>query len=480
MSEHLPAIIVAAPLVAALAAPLAALRSARWARACALLGQLAALAASGAALERVLRSGPWRYAFGAWAPPWGIEHSVDGLSAGLAVLFSALAALTSLYGWHHEEEDPPVREGALQGMLLLLLSGCLGIALTADLFNLYVFLEIASLSSYSAVAAGSGRDAAKAAFQYLLLGSAGASFWVLGLGLLYSASGTLNLPHLAALWPALAARPEAAAGLALMAAGLALKLPVFPLNAWQADAYAAAPARAMPLLSALLSTALAMALLRLLNLGLGGSGAAGPVLAVLGWAGIVTVLVASAAAFGQSDARRMLAWSSAGQLGYVLIGLALGTRSALAGAVWYAAAHSVLKCCLFMVAGEVGRGGRCDVDDFRGLSRSRPAAAAGLAVAGLALAGAPPAAPFFGKWALLQGAFQSGAWVSAAALSASSLLTALYVFRLIGKAYLEQPASGAAGRSGWAPVCILAAAAAGVLLGLFHQPLMAALVEPAL
>jgi multicomponent Na+:H+ antiporter subunit D len=480
--SSLPVLIVATPLAAALAAPLLALAWPRAAKAWSLAAQALCLALSAAALRAVLETGPLRQALGGWPAPWGVECVLDAFSAALAVLVAGLAVLTSLYAWDWEDGRSPVREGVFQALFLLLLAGLLGMVAAGDLFNLYVFLEIASLAGYALVAAGPGREATLAAFRYLLLGGAGATFWVLGLGYLYALTGTLNMADLAARWPQLSPSPAAAAGLGLMVAGLALKMPVFPLNGWQPGAYAAAPPQLMPFIGAAGSKVMAYAIYRLLAGTLGAEGQAGLVLAALAPLGLLSVAAGSLLALTQSDVRRMLAYSSVAQLGLLLVGFSLGSRWAVIGALWHMLAHAALKSCLFMAAGSVARArGSCRLDDFAGLGRTAPLTAACLAAAGLALVGLPPAAGFFSKWYLLRGALEAGAVLSAGAVALSGLFTAVYVFRLLERVYLapapEQRRVEPLGACGAAPMLALAAVA--LLLGAFNAPILSAVLEPA-
>ncbi|MDP3541966.1 MAG: proton-conducting transporter membrane subunit [Elusimicrobiota bacterium] len=478
----LPVLIVATPLAAALVPPLLALASVRAAKAWSLAAQALCLALSIAALRAVLAGGPLRHALGGWPAPWGIECVLDAFSAALAVLVAGLAVLTTVYAWDWEDRRGPVREGAFQSLFLLLLAGLLGMLAAGDLFNLYVFLEIASLSSYALVAAGPGREAPLAAFRYLILGGAGATFWVLGLGYLYALTGTLNMADLSSRWPAISASPAAAAGLGLMVAGLALKMPVFPLHGWQPGAYAASPPQLMPFIASAGSKVMAYAIFRLLAGTLGSEGQAGRVLEALAPVGLLSVAAGSMLALTQTDVRRMLAYSSVAQLGLLFVGFSLGGRWAVIGVFWHMLAHAVLKSCLFMAAGSVARRrGSCEIDDFAGLGRTAPLTAFCFASAGLALIGLPPAAGFFGKWYLLRGALDAGAWVSLSVVAASGLMTALYVFRLLERMYLAPPPESkrVEPMGPWGAAPMLALAVAAILLGVFNQPLIAAFIEPA-
>lgn len=484
MRSHLPALIVLAPLCAAVAAPLAAFAVPRAAKALSLAALAASAAASMAALRAALSHGALRYEFGGWAAPWGIEYVLDPLSGALAVLVSGLALASAVYAWGWDNEASPARTGAFQALSLLLTAGLLGIVVTADLFNLYVFLEITSLSAYALAAAGERKAAPMAAFRYLLVGSAGASFWVLGTGFLYAVTGTLNMSDLARLWPQVSDTPAAAAGVGLMTAGLLLKMPVFPLHGWQPEVYATAPARVMPLMGSLVSKVMAYALLRLLYSTLGAHGAAGGALAVLGPIGALSALAGAWLAIGQADLRRLLAYSSVSQLGYLLMGFSIGGRWALLGALWHVFSHAVLKCALFMASGALGRlRGSTALPEAAGLARRHPAVAAAMAAAMLGLVGLPPTSGFVAKWFLLRGALETGQWPYVAVLAASALLAAGYAFRTLEPVLLA-PAPAAPARAGrldvWALTPLAALAAAAAVVAFASGPLVETFLTPAL
>lgn len=480
LSSHLPALIVVVPLFAAVLAPVIAFFSFRWVRVWSLSALVLSGAASAGALRRVLAEGTWSYHFGGWLPPWGIEYVIDPLSGAVAVLVSSMAVLTALYSWGWEPVEEKLGVGAFHALTLLLTAGLLGIVVTGDLFNLYVFLEIASLATYALVAAG-GNGALLPAFRYLLVGSVGALFWVFGIGYLYALTGTLNMADAQVLWPAVSGSWPAAAAVYLIVAGLAVKMAVFPLHGWQPDAYSSAPAQVMPLVAGVVAKVLAYAMLRVLRFMLEARGQAAGALELLGWAGILTMLAGSVMALGQKDVRRLLAYSSVAQIGYLLIGFSMG-GAALTGALLHLFNHAVMKSCLFMAAGAVSsRSGSCTLEDFKGLSRKMPWTCGVFAVAALAMVGLPPGCAFFSKWYLLQGAAETGAWHFAAALVAASLLSAVYFFRILEAAYLQEPEAQGRGDPGWTLLApMLALAAAVVLLGVFNQWVVGRILLPAL
>ena len=438
MSEHLPILIVVCPMAAALVVPLVARVSARLARGLAIAAPIGALGCAVGALRVALDRGPWHYHLGGWAPPWGIEYVVDPLGGGMAVLVALLATLVSIYAGPHLRARSSRQTPVFDSLFLLLTSGLLGITLTGDLFNLYVFLEISSLAAYGLLASG-GERAVVASFRYLVIGTIAASFYLLGLGYLYALTGTLNMADLAIRLPEAGGGSAATVGVALIVVGLAIKMALFPLHGWMPDAYTYAPPPVTMFIAAVMSKVSAYALLRLLFFVLPPTGAVETARAVLGWVAAGGVLAASVLALAQTDVRRMLAYSSVGQMGYVVLGLALGNAAALTGALLHVIGHSVAKGCLFGAVGSLPRHtARADIASFAGASRRAPLTMAAFTVAALSLVGMPPTAGFFSKWYLLRGAIEADAWPFVAVLLVSSLLSAIYFFRIIERIYFAE------------------------------------------
>ncbi|MFM9967530.1 MAG: proton-conducting transporter membrane subunit, partial [Burkholderiales bacterium] len=240
IAEHLPALQVVLPLASA---PLIVLvRSRRFAWLLAVLVSWACLAIAIALFLKAGRTGAISYAIGNWPPPWGIEYRVDALSAFVLVLVSLTASVVAPYARISiAAELPREQEYLLFAMFCLCLAGLLGITITGDMFNIFVFLEISSLSAYVMIALGQRRQALVAAYQYLIMGTIGATFYVIGIGLLYLMTGTLNIADLAErIVDVKEIRPLFAA-LAFITAGIGLKLALFPLHQWLPNAYTFAP-----------------------------------------------------------------------------------------------------------------------------------------------------------------------------------------------------------------------------------------------
>lgn len=445
MTAHLPALIVVLPLTAALLAPAAALVSSLLVRALVLLALLAAHASSVAVLARTLAEGKWHYNLGGWAPPWGIEYVVDPLGAGMATLISCIGLLAAVYAGPYLRELSPLRKGSFYSLFLLLTAGLLGMVVTGDVFNLYVFLEISALAAYALIAFGGDR-AVVAAFRYLIVGTVAASLYLLGVGFLYAVTGTLNMADLAVRLPPLLDSRALSAAVALIVVGFGIKAALFPLHGWLPDAYSYASAPVVVLVSAVMAKVSAYALYRILFFVIGPVGPVAIALDVIGWAAAAGIIFGSVMAMAQRDLWRMLAYSSVAQMGYILLGLSLANDMGLYGALLHILNHAVMKGCLFMIAGGVRwQTGIRDIPGLVGLSRRMPFTTAALVVAALSMIGLPPTAGFFSKWYLVRGSIEAGAWPFVLVIALSSLLTAVYFFRVIEESYLRRRAPRPAG-----------------------------------
>ena len=433
-------------------------------------------------LVRVMAEGTLHTPLGGWPPPLGIALVVDRLSALMALLVSGVAMLTVAGSLRHVIQELPGRETLYYSCVLLVTAGLIGIAVTGDLFNLFVHLEVASLASYALVAAG-GRGAPRAAMAYLIIGSVGASLYLLGVGFLYAATGTLNMADASRL--VAAANPRLVmVGTLLIVTGLGIKMALFPLHAWMPAAYQLAPAAAAAFMAPLVTKVSAYALIRVLFwvhgealLRTGGA------LEMLAWAGAAAIVAGGALALVEADLRRMLAYSSIGQMGIVMLGVGLANTAGMTGAVLHIASDALMKSVLFLAAGiALLRFGVSRVDDLNRLRGRAPWTGAAITVAGLSLVGVPPLAGFFGKWYVLNGALQEGRWMFVAALILGSLASVGYVFRILERLYFAPaPEHSPAGEGSWLAVGACLVLAAGVvLLGVANESVVSTLVLPAL
>jgi len=405
----------------------------------ALAGVGLSAAASVWALAYVLDNGTMHYNLGGWAPPVGIELVVDLISAFVAVIVTSVATLVIIGTRRWADREAGDRLGSFYGLVMLLITGLVGMVVTGDLFNLFVFLEISSLAAYALIFLGGGR-AMLAGFRYLILGSVGGSLYMLGVGFLYFSTGTLNMGEMKDILTDDATARSVQAGAALIFAGLGLKMALVPMHLWLPDAYTFAPSSVNTLVAPIMTKVGAYAMIRMFlsvfpDDYLNDVVPIGDALLVLGLIGII---FGSVAAMSQKDIRRMLAYSSISQLALIAVGVGLGTPLGLVAALLHIMNHAVMKATLFMAAASVRfTSGITQVADFTGLGRRMPFTMGAFTLGALAMVGIPPATGFFSKWYAVQAGIESSQWIVVAVVLASSLLTAVYLFRILENAYLH-------------------------------------------
>ena len=404
----------------------------------AVAGVAVAAVAAVLALVHTLNGQQLPYYLGGWPPPLGIEYLVDRVAAFASTTLLGVALVVLIATRRMALVEFGDRLGFFYGLILLMLAGIAGMIVTHDLFNLFVFAEVSSLAAYALVFRGGPRGMI-AAFRYLILGSIGGGFFLIGVGFLYFATGSLNITDLSSRLVGLEGSRAVLAGAVFIFAGLGLKMALFPLHLWLPDAYTYAPSSVNTLIAPLMTKAAAVAMLRMF-LSVFPEGyltEVVPISSVLVFLGLTGMIIGSLAAVSQSDYRRMLAHSSVGQLGLIGVGIGLATPLGFAAALLHIMNHAIMKGCLFLVATSVRfRTGRTDVDGMTGLGRSMPATMAAFSAAALAMVGVPPLAGFFSKLYLAQAGFGGGSWAVVVVVLGSSLLTASYLFRVVERAYL--------------------------------------------
>jgi multicomponent Na+:H+ antiporter subunit D len=355
------------------------------------------------------------------------------------------------------------------------MTGLAGMTVTGDVFNIFVFLEISSLSSYTLISQGTTRRALTSSLQYLVMGTIGGTFLLLGIGMLYMVSGTLNIVDMAAQLSAIGPNRTVLVGLAAICVGTSIKLAVFPLHIWLPNAYTYAPAMVTAFLAATATKVAYYVLVRFLFSVFGVGLAFGQLdfNHVLLPLAVLAMFAGSLVAIYQDDIKRMLAYSSVAQIGYMVLGLALGTRAGLTGGLVHLFNHALMKSGLFLVmACVVLRMGSTRLSAFSGLGRRMPLTMAAFVVGGLSLVGVPLTVGFVSKWYLVTGALQAGSWPVAVLILLSSLLALVYVWRVVEVAYFRTAPEGAPEVSE-APWGILAPAwlliGATVVFGVFTE-----------
>ncbi len=410
-------------------------------------------------LLEVNANGPILYELGGWEAPWGIEYNIDYLSAFVLLLVSGIGFLVSIgayssLGKELEEKRHPV----FFVLFLLCMAGLLGIVATNDVFNVFVFLEISSLATYAMVSMGKQRQALVAAFQYLVVGTTGATFFLIGVGILYSITGTLNMDDLAQQLQYDQRQFLTATAFGFMVVGIGLKLALFPLHSWLPNAYAYAPSIATAFLAASATKVSLYLFIRLYNDVFGidvmnGFMPVGHMLLVLGMA---AALIASIQAMYQQNFKHLLAFSSVAQIGYMVTGVGIGTFLGVQAALLHLYNHALMKAALFLaVAGIFYRIGSANLNDFRGLGRQMPWTMAGLVIAALSLIGVPLTVGFISKWYLVLAAIEAGFWPIALIALVGSLLAFFYLWKIVELAYFSESEVTPSQKRSEAPLGIL-------------------------
>jgi len=444
ITSHLPIFQIIVPLIAA---PLCLLlRQAFVAWLFSTVVTFVTFAISIVLLLQVLADGTQSYALGNWAPPWGIEYVVDQLSAFILVIVSGIGALVMPFALQSvQREVPDDRIYLFYVMYLLCLTGLLGIVITGDAFNLFVFLEISSLSSYVLISLGRDKRALTGAFNYLIMGTIGATFYVIGVGMLYMMTGTLNMADLATRLPDIIHLRVIEASLAFLLVGISLKLALFPLHFWLPNAYAFAPTAVTVFLAATATKVSVYVMIRILYTVFGGtdlfeSFAIDEALLALG---LLSMLAAALVAIFQNNIKRMLAYSSLSQIGYMILGISLGNVAGLAAGIIHIFNHAAAKAVLFMAVGcVIMRIRAVNIEDLAGLGRQMPITMAAFVVGALSLIGVPTTVGFVTKWYLIEGAFQNGNWLAVIVILLSGILAIVYTWRVVETAYFQPAPQG--------------------------------------
>ncbi|MEX0720393.1 MAG: proton-conducting transporter membrane subunit [Balneolaceae bacterium] len=443
MIGDLPALIPFTFLVFAVLTPLVGLWRQESSYYMAVLGTGIATALSLVGFINYLTGGETiRYFFGGWQPPVGIEFVYDGLAAFVILVINAIAFLVLIHSGRIGTVEFPRKKVAYYSVTMLLMLGFNGMVLTGDLFNLYVFLEISSLSSYALIAIGEKR-APYSAFRYLIIGTVGGSLYLLGVGFLYTVTGTLNIIDMHAMLPQVIGNSAVIAALILMVVGVGVKAALFPLHGWLPDSYTFASSSSSALIAPIGTKVAAYVLLRvvLFLFGVEIINADLPVTEIIGILAGIGILFGSVMAIAQSELKKMLAYSSVSQIGYIIMGISLANPFGFIGAVLHILNHALMKAGLFLVAGNLRlKEGHTDITKFSDSYRKKyPWTMAAFTVAALSMVGLPPLAGFFSKWYLALGTIENSSWMLLAIILISSLLNAVYFFRIIEKIYLKNP-----------------------------------------
>jgi multicomponent Na+:H+ antiporter subunit D len=394
-------------------------------------------------LQQVMTTGLISYELGGWDAPWGIEYRIDKLNAFLLLIISGISTVVLIAAQSSiSTEISKDKQTYFYVLYLLSLTGMLGIVATGDAFNVFVFLEISSLSAYALIAMGNKRQALWASYQYLIMGTIGATFILIGIGLLYQMTGTLNMQDLSHRLVGVEQSRTVFVAFAFVMVGVCLKLAMFPLHLWLPNAYAYAPSIVTAFFAAT-STKVAVYLLIRFSFsvfGLSFSFATIPLQTIFIALGLIGIFVASISAINQINVKHLFAYSSIAQIGYMIIGFSLSTITGLTATLLHMFNHALMKSAIFLaLAAVIYRVGNVELNSLRGLGRQMPLTMSAIVIGGLSLIGVPLTVGFISKWYLLMALIEQGWWPVAVLILIGSMLAVIYVWRIVEVAYFKDP-----------------------------------------
>ncbi len=438
VSQHFGILLVALPLLAAPVAALLPNGRSSWTLVMAVMTLCLPISLS--ILGDVIDGELIHYELGGWAPPWGIAYTIDGLNALMAVIICMIGTLVTIYGRYSVAADIPENKQALfYAAYLLCFLGLLGMCLTGDIFNVFVFLEISSLSTYALISMGHNHRALIASFQYLILGTIGAIFFLIGIGLAYAATGSLNMADLAIRLSGSEHTKTIHTAFGFIFVGMALKAAMFPLHQWLPRAYTYAPIIVSTFLAGTATKVAVYVIARsvftvftpeyslktLLN----------ELLIVFG---AIAVIHGATQAIRQTAVKPLLAWSSLSQVGYFMMGIGLLSATGLMATMIHMFNHALIKSALFMAAGIfLYQTGSLRIAALSGVGRHMPLTFTAVVIAGLSLIGVPGTVGFISKWYLVLAAVEQQAWWIVGVVVLGSIMAIIYVWKLVETLYFQ-------------------------------------------
>ena len=446
--QHFPVLPIVLPLIASPICILIGRSSAAW-----LVATLVSALSFFVSVELLLltlEQGVVSYDLGGWEPPWGIEVRIDVASALVLNVVTGISTLVLIYA---KESINKEIDSSLHTLFytahLLCLAGLSGIVSTGDAFNLFVFLEISSLATYTLVSLASDRRCLTAAFRYLVMGTIGATFILIGVGMMYMKTGTLNMLDLAARIAEYDGNRTINTGLAFILVGVSIKLALFPLHMWLPPAYTHSPSAVSAFLASTATKVAVYVMVRFIFTIYGAeyvfyTMSMDIILLVFA---IVAIFKCSYMATVQSNVKTVLAYSSVAQIGYMILGISLVSGAGLLAGLLHIFNHALMKGALFMAVGAVFlRTGSVDIKAFQGLGKQMPLTMAAFTIAGLSIIGVPLTAGFVSKWYLVTAALEQQHWLIAFLVLAGSLFAIVYVGRVLEAAYFKKPSELSEGK----------------------------------
>ncbi len=439
LSEQLPILLVITPLLSTFAISITGWFNKKYCYPIAVVSLTGSLYLSVALLLQVVKNGLLHYRLGGWQPPFGIEYVVDHLNALILVVISFVALISAVYSKESVKQELQDKIPQFYTLYLLLVTGLLGMTITGDAFNLYVLIEISALTTYALIAIGKDR-AMISSFNYVIMGTMGACFYLLGVGHLYIMTGSLNMIDLYKILPTLYSSHAILVAFILILVGLWAKMAFFPLHGWLPNAYTYAPSAAGCLIAPLMTKVSVYVMIRIMFSVFSPAFVFETFAAhnIIVWMAVAAIAGGSILALAQTDFKKILTYLIVAEVGYMVGGVWLANRLGITGAVLHILNDALMTLCLFLAAGIIvykTKGHK--LENLRGLYKKMPVTMGAFTVGALSMIGVPPTAGFFSKWYLISGAIDAGHWGFMVALILSSLVNAVLFFRMIEVSYFE-------------------------------------------
>ncbi len=396
-------------------------------------------------LAEVVHSGPVNYLLAGWSPPWGIQMRVDLLNGLVLCIVSVVALINLIASFRSVQQELAEKTDSFYVLYLLFITGLLGVVITADLFNLYVLLEVTSLAAYAQIAMGDRDRAPLASLNYVFLGVIGASFYLLGVGYLYIKTGSLNMMDISNILLSVYSSIAVFTAFIFCMVGIWVKMALFPLHAWLPNAYTYAPTASSRILAPLMTKVMVYVMIRLM-------------FSVFGMDYVfqelelsqhivllasIAIIAGAVLALAQNNLKKMLTYIIVSEIGYLVGGAWLGNTAALTGTILHVLNDALMTFCLFLAVGNMSyKLKNLDFDNLQGLFSKMPVTMAGFALAGVSIIGIPPTCGFFSKWFLISGALEAGNYLFLIALILSSLINAILFFRVFEICLFEPMQAG--------------------------------------
>jgi len=433
MNTNYPALLVIAPLLAALICSLFSWSAKKLCYPTALLGLSISFFSAYKVLIQVLSTGTIQYRMAGWAPPMGIEYRIDLLNSFVLLLITGIALINLVASYQSIQQETKEKANAFYSIYLLFVTGLIGVTATGDLFNLYVLLEITSLTSYAQIAMGDKDRSPLASLNYVFIGVIGASFYLLGVGYIYIMTGSLNMLDVATLLPALHGSSAVLIAFIFCFLGIWIKMALFPLHIWLPNAYTYAPTAVSRVIAPLMTKVMVYVMIRLMVTVFGFEYIFEKLhlAEAVVWIATIAILAGAIMAIAQKDLKKMLTYIIVCEIGYMVGGAWLGNELGMTGAILHIINDALMTFALFLAVGNmVYKLKNVQYSNLQGLFGKMPWTMAGFVLAAFSIIGIPPTCGFFSKWYLILGAFDAGAYHFAIALIISSLLCAVLFFKV--------------------------------------------------